>query len=226
MGSETQSLASGDEPLGWVVLVPLDGVAIVHGELVVEVVVTLTDGNERGDEVVSWGHLVVEASLTEPVGQGVDTEGRVVNKDEASDGSVEESSTPVTPAVAGNDSWEDEAHESDQRQVELVLELDHWVSSQVRDVGNTRLASWLDNHPTHVGPQKTVVGSVWVQVSVGVSVVSAVTTSPPVDGTLDGTGSHECKEVLEWSGGRVGTVRPQSVVSRCDAETSEVVVDD
>lgn len=46
MGSEVKLGHGGDEPLGRVVLVPLDGVSEVHGELVVEVVVSFTDGAE------------------------------------------------------------------------------------------------------------------------------------------------------------------------------------
>ena len=74
---EPEFLAGGDKPLGRVVLVPLDGVAVVHGELVVEVVVTLADGDEGGDHVVAGSVLVIEGSLAEPMGKGVDTERRL-----------------------------------------------------------------------------------------------------------------------------------------------------
>lgn len=67
MRGEPDFLAGGDEPFGGVVLVPLDRVAVVHGELVVEVVVPLADGDEGGDHVVSRGVLVVEGRLAEPV---------------------------------------------------------------------------------------------------------------------------------------------------------------
>ena len=77
MASETELLHDPDEPLSRVILVPLDGVTVVHGELVVEVVVTLADGAERGDHVVARGVLVVEGGLTKPVGKGVDAEGRL-----------------------------------------------------------------------------------------------------------------------------------------------------
>lgn len=73
--SETEELAGRDEPLGRVVLVPLDGVTVVHGELVVEVVVSLADGDQGGDEVVTRGVLVIESVLSQPMGQRVDTEG-------------------------------------------------------------------------------------------------------------------------------------------------------
>ena len=81
MASETEPGADGDEPLGGVVLVPSDGVTVVHGELVVEVVVAFTDGGESGDEVVTRSVLVVEGRLAEPVGERVDTEGRLYSEE-------------------------------------------------------------------------------------------------------------------------------------------------
>jgi len=74
---ESNFLASPDEPLGGVVLVPLNGVAVVHGELVVEVVVTFTNGDESGGKVVAGCMLIIERSLAEPVGERVNAEGRL-----------------------------------------------------------------------------------------------------------------------------------------------------
>ena len=67
MRSETEPRHDSDEPFSRVVLVPLDGIAIVHGELVVEVVVTLADGNKSGEDVITRSMLVIERSLSEPV---------------------------------------------------------------------------------------------------------------------------------------------------------------
>ena len=127
----------------------------------------------------------------------------MVDKDESSYGGVEEATTPVVPSQASDDGGEDEANQQDQGQVELVLELDDGVSSQVGNVGNTRLPSRLDNHPTDVRPEETIVGTVWVQVGVGVSVMSTVSSSPPVDRSFNSTSAHQGEEVLEWSRGCV-----------------------
>lgn len=67
----------GNEPLGRVVLVPLDRIPVVHGELVMEVVVTFTDGNERGDNMVAGRVLVVKWSVTEIMRKGVHAESRL-----------------------------------------------------------------------------------------------------------------------------------------------------
>lgn len=50
---EAEELHDRDEPLGGVVLPPLNSVAEITWELVVEVVVTLTKGNEGSDDVIS-----------------------------------------------------------------------------------------------------------------------------------------------------------------------------
>ena len=65
-------------------MVPLDSVSVVHWELVVEIVVTLSDGDEGGDHVIAGCMLVVKRSLTEPVSQRVDTEGRLSMNQSAS----------------------------------------------------------------------------------------------------------------------------------------------
>ena len=77
VGSETENRHGRDEPLGWVVLEPLDGVSEIHGELVVEVVVAFTNGAEGSEKVVGGSVLVVKRLLTEPVSQRVDTECRL-----------------------------------------------------------------------------------------------------------------------------------------------------
>lgn len=43
--SKSKLLADPDEPLSGVILVPPDRVSVVHGELMVEVVITLPDGD-------------------------------------------------------------------------------------------------------------------------------------------------------------------------------------
>lgn len=46
----------------------------------VEVMVTFANGHKRGGEVVSWCVLVVKWSLSQPVGEGIDAEGRLLKK--------------------------------------------------------------------------------------------------------------------------------------------------
>ncbi|KAI3484012.1 hypothetical protein L1887_53026 [Cichorium endivia] len=221
---ETELAHGANEPLGGVELVPLNSVAVVHGELVVEVVVALADGDESGEEVVAGRHLVVKSGLAEVVSERVDAEGGVVHEEKSKHAGEEEAAAPVTPAQTGNKGRKAEAEEEEHGDVELVLELDDGVLAQVRDVGNTGLATGLDEHPAEVRPEETEVGSVGVKVGVGVAVVSAVTAGPPVDGALDGTRAHAGQEVLERERCVVGTVGPKTVVAGGDAETSEEIV--
>lgn len=67
MTSYAELLASEDKPFGGVILVPFDSISIVHWELVVEVVITFTNGNESGDEVITRCMLVVKWRLAEIV---------------------------------------------------------------------------------------------------------------------------------------------------------------
>lgn len=80
MASQSKQLHDSDEPLGRVVLIPLDSVTVIHGELVMEVVVSLANCHERGNHVVPGSVLVIEWSLAEPMRQRVDTERRLKSR--------------------------------------------------------------------------------------------------------------------------------------------------
>lgn len=75
--SKADKLHGCDKPLGGIILIPLDGIAIVHGELVMEVMVTLSEGDKRGENVIARSMLIVEGSLTKVVSERVDAEGRL-----------------------------------------------------------------------------------------------------------------------------------------------------
>ena len=75
MRGEAEGLHRPYEPFRRIVLVPLDGVAVVSWELVVEVVIPFADGDKRSDHMVLGSVFVVERSLAEPVSEGVDAEG-------------------------------------------------------------------------------------------------------------------------------------------------------
>ena len=77
MTGKAYRFASPNEPFRRVILIPLDGVTIIHGELVVEVVVTFANGGKSGDNMVTRGMLVVERAVSEPVRQRIHTESRL-----------------------------------------------------------------------------------------------------------------------------------------------------
>jgi hypothetical protein len=107
-----------------------------------------------------------------------------------------------------------------------VLPPDDLVAGEVGHVGDTDLASGLDEHPSDVSPPETLVGRVRVELGVGVAVVSAVAARPPLDRALDGARAGERETKLKRNRGVVRSVRPESVVTRGDAKTGDVVVDD
>jgi hypothetical protein len=81
VGGETKPGHDGDEPLCGIILVPLDGISVVHWELMVKVVVTLANGDESGDNMISRCVLVIERSFTEIVSERVDAKGGLAKDD-------------------------------------------------------------------------------------------------------------------------------------------------
>lgn len=77
---KTKHLPGVDSPLGRIILPPLNGVSVVGWELVVEIVVALTKGDKRCDDMVTRRVAVIERLVTEPVSQGVDTESSLLDE--------------------------------------------------------------------------------------------------------------------------------------------------
>lgn len=95
---QAQERAEGNQPLGRVVLVKLDRVPIVLRELVVEVVVALTQGHQGRQDVVAGCVAVVKGHVTQPVGQRVDTEGGMMHHKLTDDAAIDESTPVIAPA--------------------------------------------------------------------------------------------------------------------------------
>ena len=138
--------------------------------------------------------------------------------DKAETGSTREhiSTHKVAPTEATNKSREDEAAGKNESAVPAVLPPDDLVLAQVADVSDTRAAARLNQHPANVGPPKAEMGIVRVESGVGVAVVCAVATRPPLDRALDGTRAGDREEILEGLRGVVRAVGPEPVVARGD----------
>lgn len=192
--SKADKLHGCDKPLGGIILIPLDGIAIVHGELVMEVMVTLSEGDKRGENVIARSMLIVEGSLTKVVSERVDAEGRlrsttgesdcsylsakwthVVDKEQTSKRRIEITATPITPEVTRNDGRNDNAHKEDKPNEPFMLPTDDRVAGEIRDISDTRLATGLEDHPTDVRPDEPMMGAIGVEVSVSVTMMSTVT---------------------------------------------------
>lgn len=185
---QTELLPDPDAPLGRVILVPLDGIAVIRWEFVVEVVVPLSERDQSGDDVVPGRVAVIEWLVAEPVGEGVDAEGGLLDEEDAEDTSVDEAAEPVTPAETRDEAREDEAHEEDALEVVAVLPDHDGVVVQVGDVGTAdTLGVLLHDHPSEVGVEQALSDGVGVLVGIGVAVVGTMVARPPARGALDGT---------------------------------------
>lgn len=71
MRSEAKGFHGTDEPFSGIILVPFNGVAVVHGELVVKIVVSLANRDDGGDEMIARGMLVIKGCLAKVMGETV-----------------------------------------------------------------------------------------------------------------------------------------------------------
>ncbi len=170
----------------------------------VEVVITLTKSDKSSDYVVTGRVAVVEWLVTEPVGQGVDTEGGLLDEEDSENASVDETTHPVSPSKTSDEAREDHSHKDNGLDVVAMLPNNDRVIVQVRDIGTTN-ALWvlLHDHPSDVGVEKTFSNGVWILVGVGVSVVCSVISRPPSDRTLDCSTSNGRQEDLQRCRGGV-----------------------
>jgi len=74
----------------------------------------------------------------------------MVHKYQSHDTSVDESTLPVTPSDTTCDGGDNKSHNEHEQNVVLVLPLDDRVPRQVTNIGDTKLATGLDEHPTNM----------------------------------------------------------------------------
>lgn len=146
-------------------------------------------------------------------------------KAQSEDSSVDVSTPSITPEKPRNDSRNDKGHDENEGEVVPMLPAHNGVLGEVAHISDTGLAARLEEHPTDMGVEEALVGVVGVKVGVGVAVVCAVATRPPLDGSFHCTSTEHGKNILQRQRRVVGTVRPKTVVSGGDAEAGEVVVE-
>ena len=72
--------------------------------------------------------------ITEPVGQRVHTESRLLNEKDTKDASIDKTADPVAPTKTANKHGEDETHEDNDGKVVFVLPHHYRILIQIRDV--------------------------------------------------------------------------------------------
>ena len=172
---ESELLPDPDRPLRWVILMPFDSIAVVRWEFVVEVVVTLAESDESGDNMVTRRVAVVEWLVTKPMGQRVDAEGGLLDEEDSENSSVDESTLPVSPSKTSDKAREDHAHEYESLDIVAMLPNNNWIIIQIRNVRSPN-ALWvlLHDHPSEMRVEEALADRVWVLVGIGISVVSSV----------------------------------------------------
>ena len=211
---ETKLLPGPNGPLRGVILVPFNGVSVIGWELVVEVVVALSESDESGNNVVTGRVAVIERLVTEPVGQRVDTEGCLLNEEDTQNTGVNEATLPVAPAETSNKHWHAQTHAEDDLEVVAVLPYDNRVLVQIGDIGAAdTLGVLLHHHPAKVGVEQALADGVRVFLGIGVAVVSPVVTSPPANGTFNCTTTDGSEPDTKREGGRIRAVSPQTMVT-------------
>jgi len=179
---ETKLLPDPDRPLCRVILMPFDSIAVVRREFVVEIVVTLTKSDKSSDNMITGRVAVVEWLVAEPMSQGIDTEGGLLDEEDSEDTSVDESTHPVSPSKTSHEAREYHAHEDDGLDVVAMLPDDDRVIIQIGDIGAANsLRVLLHDHPSDVRVEEALSNRVWILVGIGVSVMGSVISGPPSD---------------------------------------------
>lgn len=204
---------------------PFDSIAVIAGKLMVEVVVSFAEGDERSNDVIPRRVAVIKGLITEPMGQRVDAESSLLDEEDSEDTGIDKSTDPVTPAKTSNKSREDQPHKDNNPQVVLMLPDNNRVFIQVGNIGaaNT-LRVLLHDHPPQMRVHKTLANTIGVLVGIGITMVSPVVPRPPTDRSFNSTTSNSGKEELERESSRIRRVSPETMVSSGYTETGPKVV--
>ena len=87
------------------------------------------------------------------------------------------------------------------------------VVLEVTCIGGARFDTGFCEHPADMRPPQAAMSTIWVEVGVSVAVMSAVVSTPPFDRTLHCAGTRYREEVLQWLGGIVSPVRPETMIT-------------
>lgn len=171
MGRQSQLATTPNEPLRRVVLVPLDRISIIHGELMMEIMITFSDGDQGRNKMILGTVLVVEWRIPEIMRKRIDAEGAVVHETHPYRTRIYISSSPVSPPQPRDQRRHTKAHNYHQPNISSVLPPNNVVPVEVTDVGRTGPDAWLEYDPTNVSPDESSLNIVGVEVSVRVAMM-------------------------------------------------------
>lgn len=143
----------------------------------------------------------------------------MVNKDQTTSASIHETALEVAPSKARDKSRRNERHDQEHLHIPAVLELNDGITRQIAHISNTRFPAGLEHHPADMRPEQAVLRSVRIQVGICVTMMGTMATRPPFDGALDGARACEGESVFKGLGSVIGTMGPETMVSRGNSQT-------
>lgn len=141
-----------------------------------EVVITFAKGDKGSDVVVARRVSVIEGLVSEPVSEGVDAEGSLLNEADSKNSGVDKSTPPVAPAKASNNTRKRKGHDQYALDVVLVLPDDDRILVQVGNIGSALgLGVLLKDDPSDVGVEKTLADGIGILVCISIAVMHTMT---------------------------------------------------
>eukprot|EP00906_Rhabdomonas_costata_P023741 RCo034155 len=213
-------------PLRGVVLVPLHSIAVVHRELVVEVVVALAQRQDRRDEGVVRAVRGGELLFPNGVRQAVDEERRSVHEEDPGAAGPHKAPEEVPAQQPGHQGGQEHPKPQRQGDVVIVLEGEVLVVVEVGDVHAALQLGILDeHHPPPVGVPEAVEGAVGVVLGVNVAVVRTVQAAPPPSGAFERPGAEHGVEQVHRPVGIIRAMGPEAVIASGDRHPREQIKD-
>eukprot|EP00732_Lithocolla_globosa_P002528 Lithocolla_globosa_v1_NODE_1677_length_2403_cov_6.484242.p2 type:complete len:133 gc:universal NODE_1677_length_2403_cov_6.484242:1402-1004(-) len=127
------------------------------------------------------------------VSQGIDGESGMMNKKQAQEPGVEKTTPIISPENARDQAGKDKGSEKGHKEVVLVLKLDQGRSFKVRNVGSKLVFGvGLHQHPAHMTPPKAFLGIVRIKISICITVMDTMSSTPPFDRAF-----HRCRPTEE-----------------------------
>eukprot|EP00732_Lithocolla_globosa_P004055 Lithocolla_globosa_v1_NODE_3516_length_1651_cov_2.508772.p2 type:complete len:136 gc:universal NODE_3516_length_1651_cov_2.508772:566-973(+) len=107
-----------------------------------------------------------------------------------------------------------------------MLEINHFGSLEIRDIGTKFVGRIRQHqHPTKMAVPKAPFGVVWIKVGVGVTMMDAMASTPPLDRALHRCRPTKTEKETHDGVGSISTMRPQAVVSSRDTKPSKEIID-
>lgn len=158
------------------------------------------------------------------MGQRVDKESGVVDKEDSKHGGKEEAASVISPEQSTEKSRKDDTNAKGNETVVVVLPANHGIGSEITDVNLTTLVIiLLEDHPSDVSPPEAIVNGIGIFVSVIVTMMGTVIARPPFAGAFEGCTSAENKDESNDPSGGIASMRPKTMISCGDAETGQKI---